>query len=240
MEQRVKEIWNKHFGDDLDFLNKYFSTFYEPNNLIINPNIEENGFIYMTLIVRYDYKYYNEILPIGYITAVLTNPEYRNQGYFRITMHEVFQKLIENDFPISCLIPATEQLLTTYIRYGYSNCFTDKREKDNNKSIIHNQKTFMLYKELGYNITTLKPNTNAMIRIIDVVRVMEAYAKSNPSLVEKYKIIDNQIQKNNLYINVSNGEIELNKKDGSYQEINISELTKLIFNGSYMDLMFDN
>ena len=70
MEQRVKEIWNKHFGDDLDFLNKYFSTFYEPNNLIINPDIEENGFIYMALIVRYDYKYCNAILPIGYVTAV--------------------------------------------------------------------------------------------------------------------------------------------------------------------------
>lgn len=240
MEQRVKEIWNKHFGDDLDFLNKYFSTFYEPNNLIINTDIEENGFIYMALIVRYDYKYCNAILPIGYVTAVLTNPEFRNQGYFRLAMQDVFQKLIENNFPISCLIPATDELLKTYLRYGYSNCFVDKKETDNNKSIIHNPKTFQLYKELGYDISLLKLNTNAMIRIIEVKKVLEIYAKANSDIKKTYKIIDNQIEANNIYINMKYGNTEVVNNPNDYEEISISSLANIIFNNSYMDLMFDN
>ncbi|HBN06973.1 MAG TPA: hypothetical protein DD434_14495 [Bacteroidales bacterium] len=239
MEQKVKEIWNKYFGDDLDFLDKYFSAFYEPNNLVINPDIEEKGFIYMALIVRYDYKYYNEILPIGYVTAVLTNPEYRNQGYFRIAMNNVFQKLKKNNFPISCLIPATDELLTTYIRYGYSNCFSETREENNNKSIIHFQKTFQLYRELGYDISILKPNLNGMIRIIDVIKVMELYAKANNEIKKTYKVIDNQIKENNIYINITNGNSEVINNPKDYEEISISSLANLIFSNSYMDLMFD-
>lgn len=239
MVEKVKEIWNNHFGDDIEFLNKYFSVYFEPNNLVLNPDFKKNGFIYMALIVRYDYKYYNETLSIGYVTAVLTNPELRNQGYFRIAMQDVFKKLMENNFPISCLIPATEELHKTYIRYGYSNCFTETKDKKNNKSIIHNQKTFELYNELGYDISLLKPNTNAMIRIVDVKKVMGVYAKTSKDVDKTYKIIDNQIKENNIYINIKDGKAKALEVSNDYEEISISDLANLIFSNSYMDLMFD-
>lgn len=239
MEERVKKIWNKYFGDDLDFLNKYFSIYYEPNNLIINPLSKEKEFIYMALIIGYEYKY-NEIrISIGYVTAVLTNPKYRNQGYFRLAMHEVFQKLIDRDYIISCLIPASKELETTYIRYGFSNCFTEKKLPNNNKSILHRKETLELYKNLNYDLQSLKANSNAMLRIIDVQKVLELYAKENPKTKKRFNVIDNQISTNNLSFEINQGKVFILERNDDCEAISISDLAYLIFKDSYMDLMFD-
>lgn len=239
MEKRVKEIWSKYFGDDLDFLNKYFSIYYEPNNLIINSLSEGKEFIYMALIVRYEYKYNDEKIPIGYVTAVLTNPQYRNQGYFRVTMQEVFQRLIDNNYIISCLIPASEELKTTYIRYGYSNCFTTTKLPNNNKSILHRKETFQLYKDLNYDMQSLKANPNAMLRIVDVQKVLELFASQNPSIEKRLKVIDNQISSNNNSFEIKQGKVIILERSDDCETISISDLAYLIFENSYMDLMFD-
>lgn len=238
IENIAKQAWNKYFGDDMDFLNKYFDTYYNAQNLIINVE-KNNEFIYMGLIVKYYYKYYNETIPIGYITAVLTNPKYRNQGYFRKTMQEIFDRLINQEYIISFLIPASEELSITYQRYGYSKCFIDKQEPNKNKSIIHKQKTINLYKELGYDISQQKPNTIGLLRIIDVEKALRLYAKNFPSDEKTYKINDNQIKENNKIIEIKEGNIKVVENAREFEEIEISQLSYLIFQNSYMNLMFD-
>lgn len=238
IENIAKQAWNKYFKDDMDFLNKYFDTYYNAQNLIINVE-KNNEFIYMGLIVKYYYKYYNETIPIGYITAVLTNPKYRNQGYFRKTMQEIFDRLINQEYIISFLIPASEELSITYQRYGYSKCFIDKQEPNKNKSIIHEQKTINLYKELGYDISQQKPNTIGLLRIIDVEKALRLYAKNFPTEEKTYKITDNQIKENNKLIEIKEGNIKVLENAGEFEEIEISQLSYLIFQNSYMDLMFD-
>lgn len=241
IENIAKQAWNKYFGDDIDFLNRYFDTYYNTQNLIIN--IEKNNeFIYMGLIVRYYYKYYNETISIGYVTAVLTNPKYRNQGYFRKTMQEIFDRLINQEYIISFLIPASEELSNTYQRYGYSKCFTDKQEPNQHKSIIHEQKTINLYKELGYDISQPKPNIIGLLRIIDVEKALILYAKNFPEEEKTYKINDNQIKENNKLIEIKEGcikRVEKVEEFEEFEEIEISQLSYLIFQNSYMNLMFD-
>lgn len=238
MEDVAKQAWNKYFKDDMDFLDKYFLTYYNAKNLIIN--IENNNeFIYMGLIVRYYYKYYNETIPIGYITAVLTNPKYRNQGYFRKTMQEIFEKLIAQEYIISFLIPASKELSDTYKRYGYSKCFIEKQDTDKNKSIIHEQKTLDLYKELGYDISQQKPNTIGLLRIINVEKALRLYAKTFPNNEITYKINDKQIKENNKIIEIKEGNMKVLENVEGFEEIEISELSYLIFQNSYMNLMFD-
>jgi Predicted acetyltransferase involved in intracellular survival and related acetyltransferases len=238
IENIAKQAWNKYFKDDMDFLDKYFLTYYNYQNLIIN--IENNNeFIYMALIVRYYYKYYNEIIPIAYITAVLTNPKYRNQGYFRITMQEIFERLIKQEYIISFLIPASEELSDTYQRYGYSKCFIEKQEPNKNKSIIHEQKTINLYNELGYDISQLKPNTIGLLRIINAEKALILYAKNFPNKEITYKINDKQIKENNKIIKIKDGNIKVLENVGEFEEIEISELSHIIFQNSYMNLMFD-
>lgn len=238
IESIAKQAWNKYFGDDMDFLNKYFDTYYNAQNLIINVE-KNNEFIYMGLIVKYYYKYYNQTIPIGYITAVLTNPKYRNQGYFRKTMQEIFDKLINQEYFISFLIPASEELSITYQRYGYSKCFIDKQEPNKHKSIIHEQKTINLYKELGYDISQQKPNTIGLLRIINVEKALRLYAKNFPSEEKTYKITDDQIKENNKIIEIKEGNIKVVENVDEFEEIEISKLSYLIFQNSYMDLMFD-
>lgn len=238
-EEIAKREWEKHFGDEGEFLDKYFSTYYKPDNLIINTSNPDQAFIYMGLILRYNYKYYNDIIPIGYITAVLTNPEFRNKGYFRITMEKIFDKLISQDYIVSCLIPANQELTQTYIRYGYANCYVDKKNEDSNKSIIHEDKTIELYKELGYDLSLIKPNTSGMIRIINLEKAIALYAKYHPKVHKTYKVVDGQIPMNNKVIEISKGLSKVIDDSTSGEEITILELTKLIFKDSYMDKMFD-
>lgn len=238
-EQIAKYAWEKYFGDEMEFLNKYFATYYLPQNLIINSERIEDEFIYMGLIVRYYYKYYTNYISIGYVTAVLTNPEFRNKGYFRITMQKIFEQLYEQKYILSCLIPASEELSETYVRYGYSKCFIDKQNIDLNKSIIHQQKTYDLYKELGYDFSKLKPSTNGLLRIVDVEKALEIYAKHNPNEEKTYKIIDQQIENNNKLIEIKSGDIKIINETEVFEEITISEMTQLLFKDSYMDLMFD-
>ncbi|MFA6806555.1 MAG: GNAT family N-acetyltransferase [Bacteroidales bacterium] len=241
MKQEIaKREWKTHFGDEREFLDKYFSTYYSPENLIINTDNLDDDFIYMSLIVRYSYKYFSDIIPIAYVTAVLTNPEFRNKGYFRIAMQKVFESMISQDYILSCLIPATDELTQTYLRYGYSNCFIDEQNADSHKSIVHHEKTITLYKELGYNLSLLMPNRNGMIRIINVEKVIEIYARYNPEITKTYKIIDSQISNNNnKVIEICSGKSTLVTKSNDFQEIIISDLASQIFNDSYMDKMFD-
>ncbi len=238
-EKIAKREWEKHFGDQREFLDKYFATYYEPQNLIINTENPSEDFIYMSLIVRYSYKYFSDIIPIAYVTAVLTNPEFRNKGYFRIAMQEVFDSIVKQDYIISCLIPASEELSQTYLRYGYADCFIDNQNTDSHKSIIHEEKTINLYKELGYNLSLLIPNRNAMIRIMDVEKCLKLYAKHSPEVEKTYKIIDSFIPTNYKTIEIKEGKAKAVESQDKAEEITISELTKIVFEDSYMDLMFD-
>lgn len=238
-EKIAKREWEKHFGDQKEFLDKYFSTYYSPENLIINTENLDDDFIYMSLIVRYSYKYFSDIIPIAYVTAVLTNPEFRNKGYFRIAMQEVFDSIVNQDYIISCLIPATDELTQTYLRYGYASCFIDNKNTDSHKSILHEEKTVNLYKELGYNLSLLIPNRNAMLRIMDVEKCLILYAKHNKEISKTYKIIDEQIPKNNKTIEINQGRAKEVENQDKAEKITISEITNIVFQDSYMDLMFD-
>jgi hypothetical protein len=154
-------------------------------------------------------------------------------------MQKIFSELITQNYALSCLIPASEELSETYIRYGYSKCFVEKQNPDLNKSIVHHQKTYDLYKELGYDLSTLKPSTNGLLRIIDLEKVLEIYAKENPNLNITYKVIDKQIERNNKLIEIKSSEIKIINEAEVFEEITISEITYLLFKDSYMDLMFD-
>lgn len=212
-ELLAKRFWNQIFGDDFEFLDSYFKTYYEKENLIIDIDKENNEVRYMSLIVPYDYNYYGKIIKIAYITAISTNPKYRGMGMMKKNMEEVEKRLKEKEIIISCLIPANETLRQTYNRYGYVECFTKTKPLDNNKSIIHNEKTYNLYNELGYNIEKLENHKKGMIKIINPEMAIELYLNHNK---EKGKLSQEVLK-----------------------ELSQEQLTKEIFENSFMNLMFD-
>ncbi len=212
-ELLAKRFWNQIFGDDFEFLDSYFKTYYEKENLIIDIDKENNEVRYMSLIVPYDYNYYGKIIKIAYITAISTNPKYRGMGMMKKNMEEVEKRLKEKEIIISCLIPANETLRQTYLRYGYVECFTKTKPLDGNKSIIHNEKTFSLYNELGYDIEKLENHNKGMIKIINPEMAIELYLKYNN---EKNKLREKELR-----------------------ELSQEQLTKEIFENSFMNLMFD-
>lgn len=212
-ELLAKRFWNQIFGDDFEFLDSYFKTYYEKENLIIDIDKENNEVRYMSLIVPYDYNYYGKIIKIAYITAISTNPKYRGMGMMKKNMEEVEKRLKEKEIIISCLIPANETLSQTYNRYGYVECFTKTKPLNGNKSIIHNEKTFSLYNELGYDIEKLENHNKGMIKIINPEMAIELYLNHNK---EKGKLSQEVLK-----------------------ELSQEQLTKVIFENSFMNLMFD-
>lgn len=209
IEQKAKEFWNNIFGDDFDFLDKYFKTYFDKDNLIIGFDNDTKEVKYMTLIIQYDYKYFDKIISIAYLTAISTNPKYRNQGLMKENLNKVFNKLNDRGIILACLIPANDLLKDTYERYDFVSCFSKDKPLDSNKTIIHNNKTFELYRELGYNISELIPHNKGMLKILDKAKALDLYYNHNPKAET-----------------ISNTE-------------DIIMLTKQIFGDSFMDLMFD-
>ena len=96
--------------------------------------------------------------------------------YVKYFYTHIYNTVILYLYIISFLIPASKELSITYQRYGYSKCFIEKQDPDKNKSIIHEQKTLDLYKELGYDISQQKPNTIGLLRIINAEKALRLYA----------------------------------------------------------------
>ncbi|MDR0971271.1 MAG: GNAT family N-acetyltransferase [Bacteroidales bacterium] len=236
--ERIIGIWAEYFHDSPSFIEDYLNTFLDKDSIILKMDEKENDFIYLGFIIKYFYKYYNNKIPIAYLTGLITNIKYRNKGYFSLCLKEIFSSLQRQKYIICCLIPATPLLEETYKRYGFSTCFNNEKENEN-KKIIHQQKTIDLYNKLGYDISSLKANKNGMIRIVDAFEVLKLYAKNNPNIEKTIRIIDNKIEQNNKTFHISDAKVEIIEKKSYENEILIGELSKEIFDNSYMDKMFD-
>lgn len=215
-ELLAKRFWNEIFGDELDFLDLYFSTYYNEDNLIIEIDSKTNEVMHMSLIIEYDYNYCGEIIKIGYITGIATNPNYRNQGLMIKNLNEINKKLEDNNIMIACLIPANEELKNTYEKYDFVTCFNDKPLKENNKCIIHESKTHDLHRKLGYNLNNSKNPNLGMMKIINKNKAKELFKKHLTYDEWKFYLIHLNLEK-----------------------LSTSDVTKLIFGNSYMNLMFD-
>lgn len=203
----AKRFWNNIFGDDMDFLDRYFDTYYKEDGLIISHS--DNKVRYMTLLIDYNYKYYDSIIPIVYLTGLATSPELRGQGLMRENMSKVFDRIKEKNIPIAVLIPANDWLKEAYLKYGFIDVFTSTPPPNNHKSITHCPETYKLYKDLGYDITKLENHSKGMLKIMDreyVVKLYNQYHKSHSIPLDS---------------------------------LSDEDLTRLVFEDSFMNLMFD-
>lgn len=77
-----------------------------------------------------------------------------------------------------------------------------------------------------------------MLRILDVKRALELYARRNPELCRLYSVQDNIIASNTGFYRLENGKVEKKQigceKEEVYKSLSVSELCEEIFYGSYM------
>jgi len=121
MKEKVRELWNICFGDDEAFTELYFSKRY---NEEVNLAIQENGKVISAMqILPYPMTFCGEIIPTGYISGACTNPDFRNKGAMKRLLFKSFLRMLENEVPLTTLIPAEEWLFEYYSKVGFTTAF---------------------------------------------------------------------------------------------------------------------
>lgn len=109
------------------------------------------------------------------------------------------------------------------------------------KQALLSHLAFKTKKDITYSC--YNPNgerlSNQMIRIVNAEKALEIYAEKNPTITASIHIKDLIIKENNITILISNGKIKHIPNSYCIKVINIEDLTKTIFNNSYLFLMLD-
>ncbi len=133
LKKEVERIWRISFPDDsYDFTDFYFRTKYKNENTLI---WMENGKAAACLqMLPYTFTYYNQLIPIAYISGAATLPEFRNKGIMKKLLTHAYYEMLKKDIPLSILIPQEPWLVDFYERLGYTNSFMYTSEKFQTKN----------------------------------------------------------------------------------------------------------
>lgn len=124
--KELKTLWKTCFGDSDEFVNLFFQKIYKPENCLY---IAENGAIISAVyMLPYTMTWYGNVLPVGYIYAAATHPDYRNRGVMRKLLEQAFWKMKERGDFLTVLIPAEPWLFGYYEKSGYVASFSYSTE----------------------------------------------------------------------------------------------------------------
>lgn len=183
IEQQAKTLWNKTFGDSWEYIDKFFSLYFNEGNFF---HIEKEGkLLSMLFATHHRLKINNEILPIAYIGSVCTIEEERGKGIAAQLIKKTEEKLKEMGIEGFILIAAHEGLVPYYEKQGYQLCgsegiimkstfdeeklkpysiekvkdfdyeFINKVQEKRNRCVLHNENTLKLYTITDYDIINL-------------------------------------------------------------------------------------
>lgn len=133
LKKEVERIWKISFPDDsYDFTDFYFRKKYKNENTLI---WMENGKAVACLqMLPYAFTYYNQLIPIAYISGAATLPEFRNKGIMKKLLTHAYYEMLKKDIPLSILIPQEPWLIDFYERLGYTHSFMYTSEKFQTKN----------------------------------------------------------------------------------------------------------
>ena len=118
----LRTLWMRCFGDSEDYVNKYFSAGFVPENVFVlrREAVEAMAISFPVRWVSGD----GDERDGAYLYAVCTAPEARGNGHFRTLTAFAEQTLAARGATFVCLRPADGALAATYARMGYLGRFT--------------------------------------------------------------------------------------------------------------------
>lgn len=115
---QLRALWKKAFGDEDEFLDKFFTLAYAPDRCRC---VTENGEV-AAMLYWFEDSCRGQIF--AYVYAVATDPEYRGRGLCRELMEDTARLLKEQGYAGILLNPASESLARMYEKMGYEPCTT--------------------------------------------------------------------------------------------------------------------
>lgn len=117
MTEQLKQIWSVCFGDSREYIDFYFAHRFRPEEMLVC--LAEGQPVSMLSLLPAQLCHEGHRLPIRYVYAVATLPEYRGKGYARLLLEEAFRRL---QAPLA-LLPASASLREYYGRLGFRDAF---------------------------------------------------------------------------------------------------------------------
>lgn len=112
----LKVLWKEAFGDTDEYTDFFFSQGFEPDRTFLY--LQEGRPVSMAFVFLGELYVHDNYIPIGYIYGVATHITSRGKGYST----EVLQ-YIQQQYPLTFLVPSTESLFQFYAGNGYHTAF---------------------------------------------------------------------------------------------------------------------
>jgi GNAT superfamily N-acetyltransferase len=106
---------------------------------------EENGQPVTSLqMIPYQLKIDDSVAWGGYLSGVMTHPDYRKKGYMAQLMHASFDEMIKKKYDYTFLIPEEKWLVKVYEKFGFILCKRNSQPPKN--KVLKSPKQFDIIK----------------------------------------------------------------------------------------------
>lgn len=138
-KNKIINLWNICFNENLRFTNWFFNNIYKSKQtLVYKQNNEIISMIQMIPIKIYGYN-------ITYIYGACTLPKYQNQGLMKQLLLKSFNIDNSNNVKASVLIPQNKKLFDFYKKFGYQkNFYINKKYINYNENFINKKIYFKI------------------------------------------------------------------------------------------------
>ena len=112
----LKALWKEAFEDTDEYTNFFFSHGFQPDRTFLY--LQEERPVSMAFVFPGELCVHDGYIPVGYIYGVATSKDSRGKGYSTKVL-----KYIQQQYPISFLVPSSESLFQFYAKNGYHTAF---------------------------------------------------------------------------------------------------------------------
>lgn len=114
----LKVLWKHCFPGDTDkFIDYYFDEIYKNTESLIE--LEDGQPVAFLQMIPYSIQMGETIYTGGYLSGVMTHPEYRNKGYMAKLLNASFDEMGKKGYDYTFLIPQEEWLIKVYEKFGF-------------------------------------------------------------------------------------------------------------------------
>ena len=123
---KQKELWQKCFGDAMEYIDGFYANFCSPEQVLV---VEEDGEVdSMAAVLPTTLRLPDgEIVPVGYIYALATNPFVQGKGHARHLLAYADQYLAGQGMKAMVLVPASPSLHKFFAALDMEECFATRK-----------------------------------------------------------------------------------------------------------------
>lgn len=121
----IFNIWRVCFGDSGEYINFFLDNGFDAASCLV---FEEDGkAVSMLHILNAEYKTFSAVLPVQYIYAAATLPEFQGRGIMKHLLEAAEESGAENGCAFTWLLPGSASLYNYYAKLSYKTAFYIKK-----------------------------------------------------------------------------------------------------------------